>query len=283
MSSKLKDISQGDLTVAVSDEITTKDEIGILSNSVSNMVEKLRITVVEINHNATNLTDASRVISNSSQQLLDSANEQAASTEEVSSSMEKIVVNVEHNNENSRITSNKSKALHLGVLDVNQKAQKAVNSHETINDKIVIIKEIANQTNILALNAAVEAARAGEQGKGFAVVASEIRKLAERSKKAAEDIISLSENTKELSNEAGGSLMAIVPEIEKTAKLIGKITTASEEQKTDVEQVKNSILQLSNVAQQNAAISEELTATSEDMEAQAERLRDLINYFKVDK
>ncbi|PIE86120.1 MAG: hypothetical protein CSA05_01935, partial [Bacteroidia bacterium] len=189
------------------------------------------------------------------------------SIEEVSATIEEAVANVENNTENSRRTLKKSSKVHEEVLAVNEKAEKVVLSNNLINEKIAIIKEIAHQTNILALNAAVEAARAGEQGRGFAVVAAEVRKLAERSKSAAEEIVGLSESTKNLSDEAGKSLSLVLPEIEKTANLVENITNSSIEQEAGIEQINGAILQLNQIAQQNAATSEELATTSEEMSA----------------
>ncbi len=134
----------------------------------------------------------------------------------------------------------------------------------------------------MALNAAVEAARAGEQGKGFAVVASEVRKLAERSREAADEIVGLSEKTKNLSEEAGKSLSAIIPQIEETAKFVEDIKTASIEQNSGAEQVNTSVQQLNYLAQQNVSVSEELATTSEEMAAQAKRLREVVLYFKLE-
>jgi methyl-accepting chemotaxis protein len=150
-----------------------------------------------------------------------------------------------------------------------------------IASKIGIIDDIAYQTNLLALNAAIEAARAGEHGKGFAVVATEVRKLAERSQVAAQEIGTLAGGSVQLAERAGRLLDAMVPSIRKTSDLVQEIAAASEEQSAGVGQINGAMNHLNQTTQQNASASEQLAATAEEMSGQAEQLLQSMAFFRI--
>ena len=133
---------------------------------------------------------------------------------------------------------------------------------QSIADSITVIDQIAFQTNILSLNAAVEAATAGEAGKGFAVVAGEVRNLASRSAEAAKEIKDLVESAtsktdagKQIADKMITGYEELNEKIDKTTKLMGQISTASQEQRTGIEQINDAVTELDRATQQNAAVA----------------------------
>lgn len=274
-------LAEGDFTTHI--DLNQKDEVGQLATSLNKMVYTLRDTIAGILSSSENIASASLQMSSTSTEMSQGAAEQASTIEEVSSTMEELSAMIQHNAENAKTTEQISFESRNKINQVVESASEAIKSSQIISEKISIINDIAFQTNILALNAAVEAARAGEHGRGFAVVAGEVRRLADDSKKAAEEIIKLSAESRLVSEEAGKKMMELLPEIQKTTELVQDITTSNMQQSLGVSQVSDSVQQMNQVAQQNAAASEELAASAEELSAQAGHLNDLVAFFKIRK
>jgi methyl-accepting chemotaxis protein len=272
-------LSHGDLTMQI--EVDRKDEVGQLLQAMHNMVVNLSQVVTDVQSGAEALAGASEEVSATAQSLSQASSEQAASVEETSASMEQMTASIAQNTENARITDGMATKASSEAGEGGEAVKATVVAMTQIAQKIGIIDDIAYQTNLLALNAAIEAARAGEHGKGFAVVAAEVRKLAERSQVAAQEISTVATSSVELAQKAGMLLDAIVPNIRKTSDLVQEITAASEEQSSGVAQINAAVMQLSQTTQQNASNSEELAATSEEMSSQAEQLQQTMSFFKV--
>ncbi|MBN1924778.1 MAG: MCP four helix bundle domain-containing protein [Prolixibacteraceae bacterium] len=262
-------------------EINRKDEVGELMTALNRMNNQLKFIVEEISSGIQNIADASLKMNKNATELSEAATDQAATTEEISSSIEELHANFLQNTENAEETEKIAMASVEGIREGNKATELASQSLNEIIEKVSFIGDLTFQTNILALNAAVEAARAGEHGRGFAVVASEVKKLADSSKQAAELINKVSRETVIASDEAGIKLKNIVPEIEKTASLIQGIKMASNEQEVGINQINNAIQQLNNIAQQNAYSSENMANSSQDLSSLAEKLKKTISFFQV--
>src|SRR5579872_7441113 len=271
------EISHGNLTVSIQ-ERSPQDK---LMQALAAMVHDLTRTVSEIRNIAGEVSAASQSISTASVQISNGATTQAASAEEASSSMEEMVSNIKQNADNAQQTDKIANKSAKDAQESGRAVVEAVTAMKEIASKISIIEEIARQTNLLALNAAIEAARAGEHGKGFAVVAAEVRKLGERSQKAAGEINQLSGTTVKVSEKAGEMLEKLVPDIQKTAELVQEITAASKEQDTGSEQINKALQQLEKVIQQNASAAEEMASTTEELTGQADQMMSALGFFNT--
>jgi len=272
-------ISKGDLTGLIDAKGT--DEVGQLMLAMKTMMEKLSQIVGDINGASDALASASEEVSATAQNLSQGASEQAASVEETTASVEQMSASIAQNTENAKVTNDMSTKASREARDGGEAVTKTVEAMKSIAEKIGIIDDIAYQTNLLALNAAIEAARAGEHGKGFAVVAAEVRKLAERSQVASQEIGEVAKNSVSLAEQAGKLLDEMVPSIQKTADLVQEISAASMEQASGATQINQAMEQLNSITQQSASSSEELASTSEEMSGQALQLQELMTFFKV--
>ena len=286
-------LSSGDLSQKI--ETDYRGMLGKLKDDANTTVDNLQEIVQSIKAATDAINIAAKEIASGNQDLSGRTEQQASSLEETASSMEELTGTVRQNADNARqaneLAGNAQKVAEQGGAVVGKVVQTMSSIHQAsskIADIIGVIDSIAFQTNILALNAAVEAARAGEQGRGFAVVATEVRSLAQRSAAAAKEIKGLISDSVEkvdsgtkLVDQAGRTMAEVVASINRVARIMADIASASHEQSAGIDQVSLAVSQMDEVTQQNAALVEEAAAAAESLQEQAQNLAQAVSVFHL--
>ena len=286
-------LSQGDLTHKIDTEY--QGMLGRLKDDANVTVDNLQEIIYSIKSATDAINTAAQEIASGNQDLSSRTEQQASSLEETASSMEELTSTVRQNADNARQANELANSAQLVAEKGGQVVGLVVETmgaiHESsskISDIISVIDGIAFQTNILALNAAVEAARAGEQGRGFAVVATEVRNLAQRSAAAAREIKGLISDSVDkvqtggrLVDQAGQTMEEVVASIQRVAKIMADISSATREQSAGIEQVGLAVTQMDEMTQQNAALVEQAAAAAESLEEQARNLSQSVSVFRL--
>jgi methyl-accepting chemotaxis protein len=274
-----KTLGKGDLTMSVS--IERQDELGqlvealfVMSNNIKEMVKNISTGSMQLNRTAKSL-------SGSSKQLLTASYHQFETSDKVNHSIQNIVNYIEKSTTISKQAQQVSIEAGKKIKQSVRMSIKASTSMHYIGERINVINDIAMQTNILALNAAIEAARAGVHGRGFAVVAAEVRKLAESSRAAADEIYNLIVQCQADTDTSGEMLDRTIPDIENNNSLIKSILQSNEEQSNNINDINESVAMLNDITKQNNTAAKKIALFSDEIESQANKLRSMINKFKV--
>lgn len=275
----VEDLSEGRLRNSM--DVTGNDELAYLLFRMQEMRVKLLEIVGSVVESSQKIEQTGVEISTESKELAEASGSQAASAEEVSSSMEQMLANIQANSDNAAEAELIAKKIAINAEKVSSASDESLNAINMIAGKIKIINDIAFQTNLLALNAAVEAARAGESGRGFAVVAAEVRRLAERSRNAADEINALSNSSVITTKNVVQLMNELMPDIQKTSKLVQEIAAASNEQRVGSEQINNAVIQFDSSTQMNAQAADKLLQTATLLNQESENLKNSINFFEI--
>ena len=276
-------------------DVTIKSEKDEMNQNLSLMIEQVNMALHQVSNTVEQVAQGAEQVREASRSLSEGATSQAASLEEITSSMAELGSQTNLNADNAGQASKLSEEANQVAIDGKNKMNELAVAMEEISksaadtQKVVkTIDDIAFQTNLLALNAAVEAARAGAHGKGFAVVAEEVRNLAARSAKAAGETAELIDTVVKEINK-GNSVATVTAEvldsvavgIRKATDLVGEIASASGEQAQGVRQINIGLEQIDSVTMQNTSNAEETASATEEMKNQANELQELVGRFEL--
>lgn len=234
----------------------------VLERAVDDKTAELKTMVLVTKEQSEKISDLGFTLKQRSEILANGVENQSKTASSIEKSIDELTQHTNNNSDNAKKTDRIAENTITQLEKIKQSTEKNIHEIKSISEKTDVLNDIFKQTNILAINAAIEAQRAGEHGKGFSVVANEVKRLAEMSRNASEEIMESSKIGASLTKRDGERLIEFVPEIEKATQLIKEISKASYEQYTSIVNINNSLKEFFKTSNDYSAIAQEIANIS---------------------
>ena len=276
------DFAQGKLYSTETRNITANNEIGEVCKNIEKMQQRLVSVVGGIHETSSDLSQCSRNVINTVQNLNRDAQIQGVAVESIASSVEQVNDSIKLNTKDAVRTRDNSEGIASDIAILTKATSDTYDCMQTIVQKVAIINEITAQTDLLAINAAVEATRAGDEGTGFAVVAAEIRKLSEHCHRASTEINKLSEVSLAAMKETVDLVGNISPRIYDNAEMVSRIADACNRQLESTSAISEAVQQITESSINNSMSADKMTVYANTLVNDVVRLNKLVDFFRLD-